>query len=64
MKTILKMKKPTISEMVDVAQEVALEQKVRSRAYELYQRRGGEDGHELDDWLQAESELSTKAKAA
>ncbi len=64
MKTILKMKKPTISEMVDVAQEVALEQKVRSRAYELYQRRGSEDGHELDDWLQAESELSTKAKAA
>jgi hypothetical protein len=26
-------------------------------AYELYQRRGGEPGHDMDDWLRAEREL-------
>lgn len=30
---------------------------VRERAYELFERRGGEPGHELDDWLTAEREL-------
>jgi Protein of unknown function (DUF2934) len=29
------------------------------RAYELYQARGGEAGHELEDWLQAEREIKT-----
>ncbi len=64
MKNILKMKNTTISEMLDVAQEVALQQRIRSRAYELYLRHGCKDGHELDDWLEAENELSTKSKAA
>ncbi len=30
---------------------------VRYRAYEIYEQHGREDGHELDDWLQAESEI-------
>lgn len=30
---------------------------VARRAYEIFQERGGEPGHELDDWLQAEYEL-------
>lgn len=30
---------------------------VARRAYELYQSRGGEHGHDLDDWLQAESDV-------
>ena len=30
---------------------------VARRAYELYQRRGGADGNDLDDWLQAERDL-------
>ena len=34
-----------------------LEEQVRCRAYEIYERRGGADGHDLEDWLQAESEL-------
>jgi hypothetical protein len=33
------------------------EEDIRGRAYEIYQQRGGSDGHELDDWLQAEIEL-------
>jgi hypothetical protein len=37
---------------------IELEERIRARAYELYQQRDGEPGHELDDWLQAESELT------
>lgn len=64
MKSILKMESATISDMVDVARDVALQQKIGARAYELYQQRGCEGGHELDDWLQAESELGLKSEAA
>lgn len=44
-----------------------LEEEIRRRAYELYEQRGREDGHDIDDWLRAESEVtnaSTKATAA
>jgi hypothetical protein len=36
---------------------VARQEQVRCRAYKLYEQRGREDGHELDDWLQAESAI-------
>ncbi|HYL16759.1 MAG TPA: DUF2934 domain-containing protein [Terriglobales bacterium] len=40
-----------------------IEEQVRQRAYELYQRRGGVDGNATDDWLQAKEEvLGNKAK--
>ena len=32
--------------------------RIAVRAYELYQERGGHDGHDLDDWLEAEQPLS------
>jgi len=35
-----------------------LQEQIRRRAYELYEQRGRDDGHELDDWLRAESELA------
>ena len=31
---------------------------VARRAYELFQARGAEPGHELENWLEAERELS------
>jgi Protein of unknown function (DUF2934) len=34
----------------------ALQKRIRVRAYQLYEQRGRENGHDLDDWLQAESE--------
>jgi len=34
---------------------------IRRRAYEIYQERGGLPGRELEDWLQAESELKSAA---
>jgi hypothetical protein len=37
-----------------------LEERIRLRAYELYEARSREDGHDLDDWLQAEGELTEK----
>lgn len=30
---------------------------IARRAYDLYLARGREDGHDVDDWLQAEREL-------
>ena len=44
-------KKPAI-------ETLSLEEQVRRRAYELYIQRGNESGSELDDWLQAEEEIS------
>ncbi len=38
----------------------ALEHQIRLRAQELYEARGREDGHELDDWLRAEEEITSK----
>src|SRR5258708_26586762 len=35
--------------------------KIRRRAYEMYLERGSEPGRELEDWLQAERELTTDA---
>ena len=32
-------------------------EEIRRRAYLIYLARGGANGHELDDWLQAEHEL-------
>jgi len=37
---------------------VDIQEQVRRRAFELYEQHGKEDGHDLDDWLQAESELA------
>ena len=34
---------------------------VERRAYERYCERGGEDGRAMDDWLEAERELSGRA---
>ena len=36
---------------------VPLEERIRIRAHEIYLQRGGEDGNELDDWLEAEEEI-------
>jgi len=30
---------------------------IRKRAYQLFEARGRRQGHELDDWLQAEREI-------
>lgn len=42
-------------------------EQIRARAHELFEQRGREQGHDLDDWLQAEAEVTqqrAKTKAA
>jgi hypothetical protein len=34
-----------------------VEEKIRIRAYLLFEKRGGEHGHALADWLQAEADI-------
>jgi hypothetical protein len=44
---------------------IPIEQQIQQRAYELYEQRGRTDGHDWDDWLQAECEIKgTQATAA
>lgn len=40
-----------------LAEPKTLEDQIRRRAYELYEERGREDGHDMDDWLCAEEEI-------
>jgi Protein of unknown function (DUF2934) len=35
------------------------EREIRNRAYEIYLQRGAQPGCEVEDWLQAERELTT-----
>ena len=41
-----------------------VEEQIRRRAYELYEARGREDGHDLDDWQQAEAEVKGTGREA
>jgi hypothetical protein len=40
------------------------EERIRRRAYEMYLARGGGHGNDLEDWLQAERELTDQSEAA
>ena len=37
-------------------------ERIAARAHELYERRGGSDGRDLDDWLEAEREIDGVTK--
>jgi hypothetical protein len=41
-------------------QDIELEDQIRQRAYELYEARGQEDGHEQEDWFRAKEEITIK----
>ena len=41
----------------NTAQSIDIEDRIRYRAYQLYEQRGTVDGFALDDWLQAEAEV-------
>jgi Protein of unknown function (DUF2934) len=36
------------------------QEKIRQRAFELYQRRGGQHGFDIEDWLKAEAEMKER----
>jgi len=37
---------------------------IRKKAYELYERKGCQAGHDWEDWLEAEKMLSSKSGAS
>jgi hypothetical protein len=39
-------------------------ERIRRRAYELYEQRGRGEGNEIGDWLRAESEVAQKKAKA
>ena len=51
-------KSPT--NVISEPQELELEHQIRQRAYELYEARGMEDGHEQEDWFRAKEEITIK----
>ena len=53
-------KKKEIEEASDVGSWEVTEDIIRTRAYQLFEQRGYENGHELDDWLEAEAEVIGK----
>lgn len=40
------------------------EEIIRMRAYKLFEQRGYQHGHDLEDWLQAEAEVTGKKPGA
>ncbi len=52
------MKEVARTKLAATAEPPNIEEEIRRRAYELFEARGGgEDGHELEDWLRAEEEI-------
>jgi len=48
----------TAVEQREVLLRSTRDEEIRNRAYEIYLQRGGQPGYELEDWLQAERELT------
>jgi hypothetical protein len=63
MKPVVEMPTINLNKKSDVAENLELQERIRVRAYELYEQRGREDGRELDDWLQAEAEATSEIAA-
>lgn len=59
-----KVKEAKISEPADSQGPEPTPEEIALRAYELHLQHGGEDGHDLEDWLEAELELRDKCKQA
>jgi len=50
---------PTAVEERERLEQSALEEEIRNRAYQIDLQRGAQPGCEVEDWLQAERELTT-----
>jgi hypothetical protein len=60
-----KTKSASVTPIID--QNPTLDEEIRRRAYDLYEKRGHDNGHDVDDWLRAEAEVTgtiVKAKAS
>jgi len=57
----MKKPQPRISQAVLPPDKI--EERIRQRAHEIYEARGREDGHDVDDWLIAESDVTRSFEA-
>jgi Protein of unknown function (DUF2934) len=57
-------KEKAIAEASDIGSQELTDEIIRRRAFQLYEERGCEHGHDWDDWLQAEAEVSGKKPSA
>jgi hypothetical protein len=48
--------------MSEQTQDFPNREQIERRAYEIYLRRGGEDGSDVADWIVAEEELKATSK--
>ncbi len=64
MKALIRMRRTQNGERRKVQQENQMLDRIRLRAFELYEQRGHVAGHELEDWLQAEAEVKQASAAA
>ncbi len=58
----MSLRKQTSTTEMPLRHDTPEEHEIRLRAYELYEQRGRENGHDVDDWVQAEAELSTRRR--
>ena len=49
---------PSYRGRTEIEQAFPTKKQIEARAYELYLQRGGEDSHDVEDWLSAEKELT------
>lgn len=48
----------SISASHHASHDPALQRQIQERAYQLFEMRGGGEGHHLEDWLRAEREVT------
>ena len=53
-------KKVVMADQPVKAQSLSVQDRIRIRAYELYEQRNGEPGDPDDDWYRAEAEITAK----
>lgn len=53
------MKSDVRAKPMAIAEPPNLEEEIRKRAFELFEARGREEGHALEDWLRAEEEIKS-----
>ncbi|HTW21966.1 MAG TPA: DUF2934 domain-containing protein [Candidatus Baltobacteraceae bacterium] len=53
-----------IRDLERAKQHLPTHEEIEQRAHEIYMRRGGGHGQEMDDWLKAETELRNERQAA
>lgn len=60
----IKKKKNTLKAVPteSVVDNQAIYEIIAKKAYELYEKRGGQPGHDLEDWLEAEQSVLSDGK--